>query len=174
MKGHLDLIGPATAVGEELLGVPSFDVPDFTEPLSEEKSILKNLKKVFLMIAGAGVQKYGTELEKHQQLLLAVSDILIEIYLVESAILRTEKNINRYGLDTQDMQLAMTKLYLFKAVDKIQSSGKEAIISSAEGDEQKMLLMGLKRFTKYINHPNVIGLREQIADKIIAENQYCF
>ena len=174
MKGHLDLIGPATAVGEELLGVPSFDVPDFTETLSEEKSILKNLKKVFLMIAGAGVQKYGTDLEKHQQLLLAVSDILIEIYLVESAILRTEKNINRYGLDTQDMQLAMTKLYLFKAVEKIQSKGKEAIISSSEGDEQKMLLMGLKRFTKYVNHPNVIGLREKVADKIIAENQYCF
>ena len=174
MKGHLDLIGPATAVGEELLGVPSFDVPDFTEPLSEEKSILKNLKKVFLMIAGAGVQKYGTDLEKHQQLLLAVSDILIEIYLVESAVLRTEKNINRYGLDTQDMQLAMTKLYLFKAVEKIQSKGKEAIISSSEGDEQKMLLMGLKRFTKYVNHPNVIGLREKVADKIIAENQYCF
>ena len=174
MKGHLDLFGPATAVGEELMGVPSFDLPDFTEPLSEEKSILKNLKKVFLMIAGAGVQKYGTDLEKHQQLLLAVSDILIEIYLVESAILRTEKNINRYGLDTQDMQLAMTKLYLFKSVEKIQSKGKEAIISSVEGDEQKMLLMGLKRFTKYVNHPNVIGLREQVADKIIAENQYCF
>jgi alkylation response protein AidB-like acyl-CoA dehydrogenase len=174
MKGHLDLIGPATAVGEELLGVPSFDIPDFTEPLSEEKSILKNLKKVFLMIAGAGVQKYGTELEKHQQLLLAVSDILIEIYLVESAILRTEKNINRYGLDTQDIQLAMTKLYLFQAVEKIQSKGKEAIISSAEGDEQKMLLVGLKRFTKYVNHPNVIGLRQQVADKVIAENQYCF
>ena len=174
MKGHLDLIGPATAVGEELLGVPSFDLPDFTEPLSEEKSILKNLKKVFLMIAGAGVQKYGTDIEKHQQLLLAVSDILIEIYLVESAILRTEKNINRYGLDTQDMQLAMTKLYLFQAVEKIQTKGKEAIISSAEGDEQKMLLMGLKRFTKYVNYPNVIGLREQVADKVIAENQYCF
>ena len=174
MKGHLDLIGPATAVGEELLGIPSFDTPDFSAPLSEEKSILKNLKKVFLMIAGAGVQKYGTELEQHQQLLLAVSDILIEIYLVESAILRTEKNINRYGVDAQQTQLAMTKLFLFQAVEKIQSKGKEAIISSAEGDEQKMLLMGLKRFTKYANHPNVIGLRKQIADKVIAENQYCF
>ena len=68
----------------------------------------------------------------------------------------------------------MTKLYLFQAVEKIQSKGEEAIISSAEGDEQKMLLMGLKRFTKYTNHPNVIGLRKQIADKVIAENQYCF
>ena len=174
MKGQLDLIGPATAVGDELMGVPSFDVPDFTVPLSEEKSILKNLKKVFLMIAGAGVKKYGTDLEKHQQLLLAVSDILIEIYLVESAILRTEKNINRFGVNAQEVQIAMTKLYLFQAVEKIQSKGKEAIISSAEGDEQKMLLMGLKRFTKYVNHPNVIGLRHQIADQIIAENHYCF
>ena len=174
MKGQLDLIGPATAVGDELMGVPSFDVPDFTVPLSEEKSILKNLKKVFLMIAGAGVKKYGTDLEKHQQLLLAVSDILIEIYLVESAILRTEKNIDRFGVNAQEVQIAMTKLYLFQAVEKIQSKGKEAIISSAEGDEQKMLLMGLKRFTKYVNHPNVIGLRHQIADQIIAENHYCF
>ena len=174
MKGQLDLIGPATAVGDELMGVPSFDVPDFTVPLSEEKSILKNLKKVFLMIAGAGVKKYGTDLEKHQQLLMAVSDILIEIYLVESAILRTEKNIDRFGVNAQEVQIAMTKLYLFQAVEKIQSKGKEAIISSAEGDEQKMLLMGLKRFTKYVNHPNVIGLRHQIADQIIAENHYCF
>ena len=174
MKGQLDLISPATAVGEELLGVPSFDIPDYTEPLSEEKSILKNLKKVFLMISGTIVQNYGTDLDKHQQLLLSVSDILIEIYLVESAILRTEKNINRYGLENQNIQLAMTKLYLFKSVEKIQSKGKEAIISSSKGDEQKILLMGLKRFTKYVNHPNVIDLREQVADKVISENQYCF
>ena len=174
MKGQLDLISPATAVGEELLGVPSFDIPDYTEPLSEEKSILKNLKKVFLMISGTIVQNYGTDLDKHQQLLLSVSDILIEIYLVESAILRTEKNINRYGLENHDIQLAMTKLYLFKSVEKIQSKGKEAIISSSKGDEQKILLMGLKRFTKYVNHPNVIDLREQVADKVISENQYCF
>ena len=174
MKGQLDLISPATAVGEELLGVPSFDIPDYTEPLSEEKSILKNLKKVFLMISGTIVQNYGTDLDKHQQLLLSVSDILIEIYLVESAILRTEKNINRYGLENHDIQLAMTKLYLFKSVEKIQSKGKEAIISSSKGDEQKILLMGLKRFTKYVNHPNVINLRKQVADKVISENQYCF
>ena len=78
------------------------------------------------------------------------------------------------GLTYSKRKIAMTKLYLFQAVEKIQSKGKEAIISSAEGDEQKMLLMGLKRFTKYANHPNVIGLRKQIADKVIAENQYCF
>ena len=125
------------------------------------------------MIAGAGVQKYGTDIEKHQQLLLAVSDILIEIYLVDRPYFE-RKRISIDMVLTQDMQLAMTKLYLFQAVEKIQTKGKEAIISSAEGDEQKMLLMGLKRFTKYVNYPNVIGLREQVADKVIAENKYCF
>jgi hypothetical protein len=174
MKGHLDLIGPATAVGEELMGIPSFDTPDYSALFAEEKHILKNLKKVFLMIAGAGVQKYGTELEEHQQLLLAVADILIEIYMVESALLRTEKNAARYGEESQKYQIAMTQLYLFQAVEKINTKGKEAIVSAAEGDEQKMLLMGLKRFTKYVNPPNVIALRNRVAERITAENQYCF
>jgi alkylation response protein AidB-like acyl-CoA dehydrogenase len=174
MKGHLDLIGPATAVGEELMGIPSFETPDYSALFAEEKHILKNLKKVFLMIAGAGVQKYGTELEEHQQLLLAVSDILIEIYMVESALLRTEKNVERNGEESQKHQIAMTQLYLFQAVEKINTKGKEAIVSAAEGDEQKMLLMGLKRFTKYVNPPNVIALRNQVAEHITAENQYCF
>jgi hypothetical protein len=174
MKGHLDLISPATAVGEELMGIPSFDTPDYSALFAEEKHILKNLKKVFLMIAGAGVQKYGTELEEHQQLLLAVADILIEIYMVESALLRTEKNAMRYGEESQKYQIAMTQLYLFQAVEKINTKGKEAIVSAAEGDEQKMLLMGLKRFTKYVNPPNVIALRNRVAERITAENQYCF
>jgi alkylation response protein AidB-like acyl-CoA dehydrogenase len=174
MKGHLDLIGPATAVGEELMGIPSFETPDYSALFTEEKHILKNLKKVFLMIAGAGVQKYGTELEEHQQLLLAVADILIEIYMVESALLRTEKNVERNGEESQKHQIAMTQLYLFQAVEKINTKGKEAIVSAAEGDEQKMLLMGLKRFTKYVNPPNVIALRNQVAERITTENQYCF
>ena len=174
MKGHLDLIGPATAVGEELMGIPSFDTPDYSALFAEEKQILKNLKKVFLMIAGAGVQKYGTELEEHQQLLLAVADILMEIYMIESALLRTEKNAARYGEESQKYQISMTQLYLFQAVEKINTKGKEAIVSAAEGDEQKMLLMGLKRFTKYVNPPNVIALRNLVAERITAENQYCF
>lgn len=174
MKGHLDLIGPATAVGEELLGIPDFSIPDFSKPLSQEKHILKNLKKVFLMIAGAGVQKYGTELEEHQQILLAVADIMIEIYLAESAILRTEKHIARNGLKAQEYQIAMSQLLLYKATEKIAAKGREAILSFAEGDEQKALLMGLKRFTKYYEYPNVVALRNTIADKIAAENEYCF
>ncbi|WP_035337181.1 acyl-CoA dehydrogenase family protein [Dokdonia sp. PRO95] len=174
MKGHVDFMGPATAVGEELMGIPSFDTPDFSETLSEEKDLLKRLKKVFLMVAGSAAKKYGTELEKHQQLLMAAADILIEIYMSESAILRTEKNIKRSGLESQATQLAMTQLYLFNAVDIIQTKAKEAIISFAEGDEQRMMLMGLKRFTKYTNQPNVIGLRNQIAADVEQHGKYRF
>jgi len=174
MKGHVDLLGPAMAVADELTGIPSFDVPDYSEPLSEEKAILKNLKKVFLMVAGSAVQKYGPELEKHQQLLMAASDILIEIYMIESAILRTEKNIDRFGLESQKGQLAMTQLYLFNAIENITSKAKEGIASFAEGDEQKMMLMGLKRFTKYQNLPNIVSLRNIIADEITDQGKYCF
>ena len=174
MKGHVDLLGPATAVGEELMGIPSFETPDFSELLSEEKDLITRLKKVFLMIAGSAVQKFGPDLEKHQMLLMAASDILIQTYMAESAILRTEKNAKRFGEEAQAAQIAMSKLYLYRAVDIIQQKGKEAIVSFAEGDEQRMMLMGLKRFTKYTNQPNVVKLRTQIADKVAADNGYTF
>ena len=174
MKGHIDFINPATAVSEELLGIPSFDIPDLTELFAQEKLILKNLKKVFLMLAGAGIKKFGDKLEEHQLMLMGVSDILIEIYMSESALLRTEKNCNRFGKENQSEQIAMTQLYLYNAVDIVQSRGKEVIISFSSGDEQKGLLMGLKRFTKYYEFPNVIGLKNKIAQKLKNENKYCF
>lgn len=174
MKGHVDLLGPAMKVGEELMGIPDFDTPDYSELFAEEKAILVKLKKAFLMVAGSAVQKYGTELDQHQQLLLAASDILIEIYMAESGILRTEKLVKNIGEDAARIQIAMAKLYLYQAVDIVQSKGKEGIASFAEGDEQRMMLMGLRRFTKYDNLPNVIALKEQIAEKVIAENRYCF
>ncbi len=174
MKGHIDLLGPATKVGEELMGIPSFDVPDFSELFAEEKDLIVRLKKVFLMVVGSAVQKFGTELENHQQIMLAASDILIEVYMAESAILRTEKNVKRFGEASQSTQIAMSQLYLYNAVDTIIQKGKEAIVSFAEGDEQRMMLMGLKRFTKYTNQPNVVALRTQIADRIAADNGYTF
>ena len=126
------------------------------------------------MLAGAGIKKFGDKLEEHQLMLMGVSDILIEIYMSESALLRTEKNCNRFGMENQSEQIAMTQLYLYKAVDIIQTKGKEVIISFSSGDEQKGLLMGLKRFTKYYEFPNIIGLKNQIAEKLKEENQYCF
>ena len=174
MKGHVDLIGPAMKVVDELTGIPSFETPDFSEVLSEEKAMIEKLKKVFLMVAGAAVQKYGPDLEEHQQLLMAASNILIEIYMAESAVLRTEKNCKRFGEDSQTYQIAMSKLYLYNAVDIILKNAKEGIVSFAEGDEQRMMLMGLKRFTKYQNQPNVVAIRNNISEKIQKENKYPF
>jgi alkylation response protein AidB-like acyl-CoA dehydrogenase len=174
MKGHVDLLGPATAVGEELMGIPSFDTPDYSALFAEEKDIIKRLKKVFLMVAGSAVQKFGPDLESHQQLLMAAADILIEVYMAESTLLRTEKNAKRYGEDAQKTQIAMTQLYLYRAVEIVQSRGKEAIISFAEGDEQRMMLMGLKRFTKYTNYPNIVALTNLIADQVATDNGYRF
>jgi len=173
-KGHVDLLGPATKVQEELMGIPSFDTPDFSELFAEEKGILINLKKAFLMVAGGAVQKYGPDLDSHQQLLMAAADILIEIYMAESTILRTEKLVKKEGEAKVPEQIAMAKLYLYHAVDIIAQKGKESIISFAEGDEQRMMLMGLRRFTKYTNMPNIVALRETITTKLVAENQYCF
>ncbi|MGP1990350.1 acyl-CoA dehydrogenase family protein [Zobellia laminariae] len=174
MKGHVDLLGPASAVGEELMGIPSFDTPDFSELFAEEKDLIKRLKKVLLMVAGSAVQKYGPDLENHQQLMLSAADILIEVYMAESTILRTEKNAKRSGEDSQKTQIAMSRLYLYSATETIIQKGKEAIISFAEGDEQRMMLMGLKRFTKYTNNPNVVALRTEIADRVAADNAYTF
>lgn len=174
MKGHVDLLGPATAVANELMGIPSFETPDYSELFSEEKDMIAKLKKVFLMVAGAAVQKFGPDLDNHQQLLIAASDILIEIYMAESTILRTEKNAKRFGEEAQKVQIAMAKLYLYNAVSIVEKNGKESIISFAEGDEQRMLLMGLKRYVKYTNYPDIVDLRKEIAEKVKAENKYCF
>lgn len=166
MKGHVDLLTPAMAVKDELMGIPSFEIPDFAEIMEEEKELITRLKKVFLMVAGFAIQKYGTDLEKHQLLLMVASDILMEIYIAESAVLRTEKNTKRFGQENQKIQIAMTQYRLYQAVEKITTRAKEGIISLSEGDEQRMLLMGLKRFTKYHNYPNIIKLKEFIADEI--------
>ncbi|HEU0137164.1 MAG TPA: acyl-CoA dehydrogenase family protein [Flavobacterium sp.] len=174
MKGHVDLLGPATKVGEELIGIPDFDTPDYSALFAEEKEMIAKLKKAFLMVAGGAVQKYGPDLDEHQQLLMAAADMLIEIYVAESTILRTEKLCINQGEGLFQEQIAMAKLYLYKAVDIVTQKGKESIISFAEGDEQRMMLMGLRRFTKYTNMPNVVSLREQVTTKLVAENEYCF
>ncbi len=174
MKGHVDLLGPAKSVADELTGIPSMEKPDYSELFAEEKEMVAKLKKVFLMVAGSAVQKFGPDLEEHQQLLLAAADILIEIYMAESGILRAEKNAKRLGEDAQKEQIAMAKLYLYHAVDIVNTKAKEGIGSFAEGDEQRMMLMGLKRYTKYTNMPNVVELRNTIAEKLTSENKYCF
>lgn len=174
MRGHVDLLGPAQAVAKELTGIPSFDTPDYSQPLAEEKDMIGKLKKALLMVAGSAAQKFGDEFESHQQILLACADMLIEIYMAESAVLRAEKLAKKQGETQAADFINMAKLYLYHAVDLVDSKGKEAVVSFTEGDEQKVMLMGLKRYTKYQNQPNVVALRTAIADKLISENSYCF
>lgn len=167
MQGKIDLLTPAKNVGKELMGIPSFDIPDYSEYMSEEKEVIKNLKKVFLMVSGSALQKYMMDIEKQQHLLLNASEILNQIYMAESAILRAEKHF-----DTDSVEAAMARLNLYKAVDIIATNAKEGIVSFSEGDEQRMMLAGLRRFTKYVNTPNPIALTEKIASHFIGKGYY--
>ncbi|WP_018674512.1 acyl-CoA dehydrogenase family protein [Riemerella columbina] len=164
MKGHIDLMSPAIAIGKELMSIPSFETPDYSEFMSEEKAMVEKLKKVFLMVSGAALQKYMMEIEKQQHLLLNASEILNQLYMAESAVLRSEKHFS-----ADSVEAAMAQLNLYKAIEKTIEAAKEGIISFAEGDEQRMMLSGLRRFTKYTNHPNVIALTEKVAQHYIGK-----
>ena len=174
MRGDIDLMTPAMEVGKSLMAIPSFETPDYSELFAEEKVVLGNLKKAFLMIAGKAVETFGMELEKHQQLILAAAEVLIEIYMAESALLKAEKVVQMKSESEAEGQIAMAKLNLYNAVNKSNDMGREAISYMSEGDEQRMMMMGLKRFTKYTNMPNVIALRKTIAKIVIENNKYCF
>ena len=167
MQGKIDLLTPAKNVAKELMSIPSFDIPDYSEYMSEEKEVIKNLKKVFLMVSGSALQKYMMDIEKQQHLLLNASEILNQIYMAESAILRAEKHFS-----TDSVEAAMARLNLYKAVEIITTNAKEGIVSFSEGDEQRMMLAGLRRFTKYVNTPNPIALTEKIAAHFIEKGSY--
>ena len=176
MKKNIDLTTPTKGVFKELIGIPSFSFKseDNSKLFSEEKLLLKNLKKLFLMINGFAVEKFGKDLDKHQQTIMALADILIEIYMAESALLRTEKNAVRFGEKEFKIQMDMSKLYLYNAIDIASKVSKQIIVSISRGKKQKMLLKGLNKFTKYENYPNVIEIRNNIAEKVKNENKYCF
>jgi alkylation response protein AidB-like acyl-CoA dehydrogenase len=176
MKKNIDLLSPTKGVFKEIIGIPSFSFKskDYSILFTEEKILLKNLKKVFLMINGFAVEKFGKDLDKHQQTILALADILMEIYMAESALLRTEKNAIKFGEKELKIQIDMSKLYLYNSVDIVSKACKQIIVSISRGSKQKMLLKGLNKFTKYKNYPDVIEIRNNIAEKVKNENKYCF
>lgn len=172
MKGQIDIIKPAMAVGAELMGPPSFEeIPSGT--FGEEKVVLKNWKKAALMIAGKAVQDLMQSLANEQEILMAMADAMMEIYVAESTLLRTEKLIALRGEAACEMQIAMTKIYFAHASEIIEKSGKYAIAAFATGDTQRMLLMGLKRFNK-LTPVNTKDLRRKIADYMVDKEQYAF
>lgn len=172
MKGELDLMTPATAVAAELMSIPDFGEED-TTLFSAEKKIIANLKKATLMVAGAAVQKLMMSLSKEQEILMNIADMASYVYVAESAMLRTEKLVSLRGEEACKGQLDMMRVYFVEAVDGLQKAGKEALWAFAEGDEQRMMLVGLRRFTK-MEPFNVKQARQNIAQQIIAANKYCF
>jgi len=172
MKGEIDLMGPAQKVASELMGIPDMPEPDDTL-FAYEKQLIINYKKSILMVAGAAVQKLMTTLSKEQEIIMNIADMAIETYVAESVLLRVEKLVSMRGEAACTEQLAMMRVYINDACDKIGMYGKEALNSFAEGDELRMMLMGLKRFTKQQPfNPKVA--RQVVAEKLIAENKYCF
>jgi alkylation response protein AidB-like acyl-CoA dehydrogenase len=172
MKGELDLMGPASKVAGELMSIPDFGAED-TALFAAEKKYLGNFKKAALMVAGAAVQKFMMELAKEQEVLMNIADMLIDLYVTESLVLRVEKLVGIRGEEACKVQLDIMRTYLNDAADRINKNGKEAINSFAGGDEQRMMLMGLKRFTK-VDPFNSKDARRNVAAKLIEENKYCF
>ena len=170
MKGKLDLMGPAMAVSKELMSIPEFGNDDETLFAKERKTIV-NMKKSILMVAGAAVQKLMMKLNDEQEILMNIADMSIETFEAESTLLRIMKLVDKQGEATSQIQIDMMRCYLNDAVDKVNKAGKEAINAFAGGDEQRMMLLGLKRFTK-TDPFNSKDARRRIADKLIAENKY--
>jgi alkylation response protein AidB-like acyl-CoA dehydrogenase len=172
MKGELDLMTPAMNVAKELMEIPDFGNDD-EGFFAAEKRALKNIKKATLMVAGAAVQKFMMTLAKEQEVLMNIADMASLAYVTESVLLRAEKLVGMKGEEASALQIDIARVYLHEALDQVWLHGKEAINSFAEGDEQRMMLMGLKRFTK-IESFNVKEARQRIAKKMIEENKYCF
>ncbi|MCX7637669.1 MAG: acyl-CoA dehydrogenase family protein [Cyclobacteriaceae bacterium] len=173
MKGHLDLMTPAMAVQKELMSIPDFGSEEESGLFVQEKKALANLKKAGLMVAGAAVQKFMTKLADEQEIIMNLADMLIEGYVAESALLRVEKMISTKGEKACEIQKEMAIIYLHEAMQKAAAAGREAITSFAEGDELRLMLMGLKRFTK-IEPYNLKAARRKVADYVIEKGTYPF
>lgn len=172
LKGELDLMTPAMKITEELMSIPDFGDEDEGLFAAEYKAI-DNAKKAILMAAGAAAQKYMMELENQQEILMNLADMAIDTFTAESAILRTHKLVNQKGEEAAQLQIKMCQVYLNDALERINSAGKRAVCGFAEGDELRMMLLGIKRFTKY-EPLNTIALRKEVAAKMIETNAYPF
>ena len=172
MKGEMDLMGPAMEVASELTGIPEFGPPP-TDIFDRHHIYIKNFKKSILMVAGAAAQKLMMTLAKEQEILMNIADMMNWAYTAESLVLRVQKLHKAKGEDAASVQLDMMQTYVYTVADKINISGKEALNGFAEGDELKMMMLGMKRFTK-VEPFNCKEARRRVAETCIAKNEYCF
>ena len=170
MKGQLDLMGPAMNVQKELMSIPDFGSED-DAPFAKEHQAIDNFKKCILMVAGAAVQKLMMTLSKEQEILMNIADMSIITYHAESALLRLEKLSKTKSEAELAVQTAIVKTYIYDAADAINKAGKDALNSFADGDELRMMHIGLKRFTK-VDPFNTKEARRTICAQLVADDGY--
>ncbi len=173
LKGHVDLLGPARRVAGELMEIPDFGAEESTDYLAPEAKLLKQLKKAGLLVAGAAVQHYGTALAEEQEALMRMADMAMEVYVLESALLKTLKLQSGFDPKEREIRLALVKLQAYHAAEQCMKAGKEVISALPENDEQRMMLMGLRRFTKTIGY-DIKSLRRLVARHVLEKNAYPF
>ncbi len=170
MKGQLNLLGPAQAVAKELMSVPDFGA-DEEGLFAAETKYIANYKKAVLMVAGSAVQKLMTKLAEEQEVIMNVADMIINLYAAESMLLRVQKLASEKGEEACAVQIAAVKVFVYDVADKINVSGKNALASFADGDEARMLFMGLKRFTK-VEVLNTKDARRKVAEHLAKTGSY--
>src|SRR6202166_2199933 len=170
MSGQLPLMPAIKKLMDEVLSGPSIS-EDLEGPLADERKVVASAKKLGLFVAGAATQKYMQAIQDQQEIMGAIADIVIETYAMESAVLRVQKIAERKGENAASLPIAMTRVYLSQAMEKIEAAAKKVIATVADGDMLRTQLAILRRLAKHEPF-NTIELRQQIAQKIIERGKY--
>jgi len=170
MKGELPLIPAAQKLTDEIMGI-GVQEEEATGIFAEEKKLLKSAKKAGLFVAGLAVKKYMTKLEDEEEIIGRISDIIMEIYAMESAILRVEKMLARGGKNKTDIYIDIVKAFVNDSIIRVETYAKELLSAIAEGDMLRTYLTALRRLIKHIPI-NTISLRRKIADHLIEMERY--
>ena len=172
MKGDIPLQREALKAFEALM-TPSFDELDDSVPFAAEKALLAGLKQAFLVVAGTGAQKYQAKIKDEQEVLLAVADVAINIFAMESAVLRAEKMLPALSPAKKEAVVAAVKTFSFSATENAASAARRAAYYIEEGDNLTMMLGGIRRFTKY-DATGLLGAKRALADAAIQAEKYPF
>jgi alkylation response protein AidB-like acyl-CoA dehydrogenase len=169
MKGELPLLQKAQALQEELMMLMPEEVGD--EPLAQEKYLVKNAKKIGLMLAGLAAQKFGKALEKEQEILVNIADIVSNAYAMESAVLRTEKALEKAGAEKAKQKLLYTQIFCQEAFNEIEAHAKETLVATEQGDTLRMMLSALRKFTRH-TPINVIAVKREASEKLVEAEKF--
>jgi hypothetical protein len=168
-KGELPLFQKAMALQEEIMMLMPEEPGD--EPLAQEKHLVNNAKKIGLLAAGLAAQKFGKALDKEQEILSNIADIVSNAYAMESVVLRTEKAIAKTGLEKNKQKLLYTQIFCQEAFNEIEQHAKETLVATEQGDTLRMLVSALRKLTRH-TPINVIGKKREAADVLIEAERY--